>query len=170
MIIVYSTFKCWLSMKIIMLKLNLTFQQGPVLSPLRESPWQSNDETSKSLEGHSYDNIIIYIFLFLLITFSLAEHWCLNWLCQISDTLRIFQTVRWQRCLTPTQQVNLLKRKNPTFQKRLALFNCIYWCYPLLLSFLDFFLNSAAQDAEGGLHHTHKTTVTLVQSHTFIPS
>lgn len=49
-------------MKILMLKLNLTFQQGPVLSPLRESPWQSNEETSKSLEGHSFDGIIIYFF------------------------------------------------------------------------------------------------------------
>lgn len=114
---------CWLSMKILMLKLNLTFQQGPVLSPLRESPWQSNEETSKSLDGHSFDGVIIYFFL---ITFSLAEHWRLSWLCQISDTLRIFLTVRWQRCLTPTQQVNLLKRKNPTFPKRLAFVNWMY--------------------------------------------
>lgn len=118
-----------------MLKLNLTFQQGPVLSPLRESPWQSNEETSKSLDGHSFDGVIIYFFL---ITFSLAEHWRLSWLCQISDTLRIFLTVRWQRCLTPTQQVNLLKRKNPTFPKRLAFVNWMYKYYPSLLSFLDF--------------------------------
>lgn len=39
------------------LKLNLTFQQGPVLSPLRDSPLQSKDETrsGKSVKDSYFD-------------------------------------------------------------------------------------------------------------------
>ena len=41
-------------------KLNLTFQQGPVLSPLRDSPLQAKDETSKSLQDPYFNSTIFY--------------------------------------------------------------------------------------------------------------
>lgn len=56
-----------------MLKLNGTFQQGSVLSPLRDSPLQSKDETrsSKSLEEDPYFDINVYLFL---TTHTSAKH------------------------------------------------------------------------------------------------